>query len=389
MSFPAWAIISPNVALHQASKITALSFANIMTLNNTPMRKMIFLLFMLPAFLFFSPVKAQSQSDSTTVANTVADTTLASLKKQVSVFSDSIKANTARVDSLSSQIAEDSAARARIDSSFSQALDYARRHPEKLYQPTAAHKYTSFFAFLFLLLFLIVSLYYAAKSALLRDVGFMIKDGVQVIKPYNECTFSYSRTQLFWWTLIIAGCYITFFAMYDTLLPLNSTAVILIGSGLATYIFGRTIDKQQIEENNTDKPTRHQDIYVSHGFLTDILSDETGISIHRLQAVTFNIIYGLGYISYFISSTGNTKYPLIDFEQWQFVLLGISAAGYVGIKATSENGKASLPQRQLAANRNPPGVLPPDQEVNEQEQAASNTDADTDTNPVQRDITKF
>ena len=349
------------------------------------MKNTISLCCFLLAFLFYSNVKAQTATDSTVAA----DSNLQSLKNQVNTVSDSVKLNSAKVDSLSDQITEDSAAKARIDSSFSQSLDYARQHPEKLYHPTGGHKWMSFFGFLFLLLFISVSIYYAIRSALLRDVGFMIKDGVQVLKPYKDCTFSYSRTQLFWWTLIIASCYITFFAFYDTLLPLNSTAVILIGSGIATYIFGRTIDRHQIEENNAIKPTRHQDIYVSNGFLTDILSDETGISIHRLQAVTFNIIYGLGYISYFISSISNRKYPLIEFEQWQFVLLGISAAGYVGIKATSENGKPSQAQRNLAADQNPPGVLAPDQQVNEQEQDADNADAGGDTDTMQRDITKF
>jgi hypothetical protein len=157
--------------------------------------------------------------------------------------------------------------------------------------------------------------------------------------------------------VIIILCYGSFFALYGNLIPLNPTCVMLLGGGLAIQIFGRTIDKSQIETDRkknagTGMATRHQDICPSDNLLTDILSDENGISIHRLQSLAFNVIYGIGFISYFISSMNDGKYPLITFEGWQLTLLGISAAGYLGVK-TNENADASQPARAAEAAAQP------------------------------------
>ena len=121
----------------------------------------------------------------------------------------------------------------------------------------------------------------------------------------------------------------------------------LLGGGLAVQIFGKTIDSSQKEADkasNNNLPVRHQDVNPSRNLLTDILSDENGISMHRLQSVAFNIIYGIGFIGFFITSMCCHKYPLINYEGWQFALLGISAAGYLGLK-TTENGKDSKEER--------------------------------------------
>jgi hypothetical protein len=96
---------------------------------------------------------------------------------------------------------------------------------------------------------------------------------------------------------------------------------------------GKLIDNAQIDKGRGD---RNQD----HGaqnkeepkFFKDILSDDNGISIHRFQAVVFNIVFGIGYIAFFIKSLSpnNLTYPLIDFTDWQFALIGISSGNLPG-----------------------------------------------------------
>jgi hypothetical protein len=88
------------------------------------------------------------------------------------------------------------------------------------------------------------------------------------------------------------------------------------------------------------KGTRNQDNNksdVEPDFFHDILSDDSGISIHRFQSMVFNVIFGIGFISNFIKQVCLEAYPLADFTDWQFALIGISSATYLGLKATSEN----------------------------------------------------
>ena len=214
-----------------------------------------------------------------------------------------------------------------------------------------------FITWILLIIILFMSFRYFFYSALCRDESYINGVGGLSLRPVKDRPYSYARTQLFWWSLIIFNCYGIFFALYGTLLPLNPTCIILLGGGLATQLLGKTIDKSQLE--NTAKgdgnnpiaiPIRHQDTN-SKGVLTDILLDDNGISIHRLQSVMYNILYGIGFISYFIKSVGCCQYPLIDFESWQLTLLGVSIAGYLGMK-TTENPKATEPARKQEAVKN-------------------------------------
>jgi hypothetical protein len=260
-----------------------------------------------------------------------------------------------RQQSLSDSVSDlkDSVLARAISESFSRSLDEAKKHPEKLYQHGFNdHMVVSVIAFILLLLFLWFSFSFFANTALCRDASY---DKSCTLKPVQQRPYSYSRVQLFWWTLIILFCYILFFALYGVLLPLNPTVILLLGSGVAVYIFGKSMDKDQIRKNNDEEPARHQDLHDSQGFLTDILSDENGISIHRLQAVAFNIVYGLGFLSAFfsaLSDASNKKYayPLIEFEPWQLSLLGISAIGYLGLKS-SENHPDTRGERKNTALR--------------------------------------
>lgn len=260
-----------------------------------------------------------------------------------------------RQQSLADSVAslKDSVLAKAISESFSKSLEEAKKHPEKLYQHGFKdHIIMSVLAFILLLLFLWFSISFFANTALCRDASY---DETCTLKPVEHRPYSYSRVQLFWWTLIILFCYILFFALYGVLLPLNPTVILLLGSGVAVYIFGKSMDKDQIRKNNDESPARHQDLHNSQGFLTDILSDEHGISIHRLQAVAFNIVYGLGFLSAFFSALGDAAnkryaYPLIEFEPWQLSLLGISAIGYLGLKS-SENHLDTRGERRNTAMR--------------------------------------
>lgn len=88
-------------------------------------------------------------------------------------------------------------------------------------------------------------------------------------------------------------------------------------------------DKKGVEENNAD------DTGKSQGWLTDILSDENGISFHRLQMVVWTLVL----VGTFVVAVWRT-FAMAEFDMTTLGLLGISSGTYLGFK---------FPERQAAA----------------------------------------
>ena len=168
------------------------------------------------------------------------------------------------------------------------------------------------------------------KFNLLKDKSTAIK------KP-----FSYARFQLSWWTFIIISSFVSIFLSTGNLPMLDASLIILLGISSATTATAAVIDTSD-QTNAKITMIQNQE---SEGFLFDILSDNNGISIHRLQTLLFNIIIGI-WVLYHVykglincnTMTNpvciNTILPIIDNNK--LVLLGVSALAYVGLK-TNEN----------------------------------------------------
>lgn len=295
-------------------------------------------------------------------------TQLNTIKSGIDTITKQIKSINNKIDSANQQPAF-----AYFDSS---SYAYAKNNPAKVIyrnciflntaktQKNAQPKWDDYLRFWLCLFIALSILFFAIKLArtttIIRDevydkAGELVKEKI----PY-----SYSRTQLLWWTVIILVCYTLLFGITGVLVPLNGTMVLLLGLGASVYGFARLIDENQA--TSLAPGTRHQEKEGTNHFLKDILSDDIGISIHRMQSFIFNIIFGLGFIFYFVQSLRSGDYPFIEMEQWQFALLGISASTYLGIKATAENKKTN------------PAVTT----------ASTSNTADTDTSE-RRDITNF
>ena len=65
----------------------------------------------------------------------------------------------------------------------------------------------------------------------------------------------------------------------------------------------------------------------SNGFLTDILSDEDGVSLHRFQIVVWTLILGVLFV---FRLWEQVRMP--EFEPSLLALMGISAGTYLGFK---------------------------------------------------------
>jgi hypothetical protein len=166
-------------------------------------------------------------------------------------------------------------------------------------------------------------LYVVAVIALSVFSNILRDQGATPRKPY-----SLARTQLMWWTLIIGLCVILYCGEKGAVPAISGTVLVLLGIGAATTFSARIIDARQRDSAvaNGNLPL-HQD-RPSEDFFTDILSDESGLSVPRFQSFVFNLLYGLSFLYSFCSTS---IFPVYNPEA--LALLGISSASYVGVKA--------------------------------------------------------
>ena len=122
-----------------------------------------------------------------------------------------------------------------------------------------------------------------------------------------------------------------------TLDPVN---LALLGVSIATTTIAKAIDGSQ-QSQPSAATTSAQQNQPSQGFLTDILSDETGVSIHRLQNVLWTAVVGYIYISHVFQKCAMPDNSVISATM--IGLMGLSSAGYLGVKANENNAPASKP----------------------------------------------
>lgn len=178
------------------------------------------------------------------------------------------------------------------------------------------------------------------NTTVLRDESTAAK------KPY-----SLGRTVLFFWTaVVVLSLHIIVWKNPTALPEITQGMLTLMGIVIATTGSARTIDFMQI---NT--VTRHQD-EASVGFLTDIVSDNQGVSIHRFQLVVFTIIFGAYIVALVIM---NGVFPELDGTQ--LGLLGFSSGAYALLKIPENKPSQAqaVPPQPAQPQAPPPPVAPP------------------------------
>ena len=141
-----------------------------------------------------------------------------------------------------------------------------------------------------------------------------------------DAPYSFSKVQLMWWTVIVSCCFIILYGRIGDFNLLNHSTLILLSIGMATTASSSLIDVGQKDK----KMARHQD-GTSIGFFRDIMSDGTGISMHRFQGVLFNVLFGITFVVTFW-----TKKDFPDYNAAELSLMGASSAAYLALK-TNEN----------------------------------------------------
>ncbi|MCX6249447.1 MAG: hypothetical protein NTX61_01725 [Bacteroidetes bacterium] len=154
-----------------------------------------------------------------------------------------------------------------------------------------------------------------------------------------ESQFSLGLTQLCFWTLLISSSYFFICIINNELQPLSASTLILLGVSIVTTAGSKMITVREKIPISAYKP--------SQGFFKDLLSDEVGYSVHRSQFVLWTIIMGIYFIEQVV-----TRMKMPDFPETLLALMGISSAGYVGLKnfeytpANAGSGKSTLPGQE-------------------------------------------
>ncbi|OQP40950.1 hypothetical protein A4H97_15205 [Niastella yeongjuensis] len=171
--------------------------------------------------------------------------------------------------------------------------------------------------------------------------------------------FSWSRVQLAWWSVIILTVFTSIIMQTGHAPNLHYSTLVLLGISAGTTAVARVID---LGDQQNALIFRHQDIKTSNFFL-DILSDQNGVSIQRFQAVIFNMIFGIWFISSVLGNLGDPSFCMSDFAKGDpnlancllhstdfiipiisdnnLILLGLSSATYAALKITENKGTAS------------------------------------------------
>jgi hypothetical protein len=159
----------------------------------------------------------------------------------------------------------------------------------------------------------------------------IIKNGTGGLpmKEGEKTCYSFSKSQFAFWTFIIMSSFIYIWSFTGDLNSINATALVLLGITSVTIATGNLIDKD--EESRLDPKVVRSFRVKSSGkrsnFLEDILSDANGISIHRLQAFIFNLVFGIAFLKSVLSN-----YSMPEFSETQLILLGLSNGTYAFLK---------------------------------------------------------
>ncbi len=145
----------------------------------------------------------------------------------------------------------------------------------------------------------------------------LIRSGSPSVPP-EQRPYSLSLFQMSFWFFLVIAAYVFLWLINDELDTITESVLALIGIGAATALGATLIDQNKPVPVSTDK---------SEGFLRDVMSDPTGISLHRFQMFAWTLILGVIFIG---SVYHNLEMP--QFSATLLGLMGISSGTYLGFK---------------------------------------------------------
>lgn len=154
------------------------------------------------------------------------------------------------------------------------------------------------------------------------------------VRPYSLSLFQMA----FWFFLVIAA-YVFIWLICDELNTITDSVLGLIGIGAATAVGAKMVNDRT---TGSDAPS------VTHGFVSDVISDGNGVSIHRLQMFVWTLVLGV----IFVASVYNDL-SMPEFSATLLGLMGISSGTYLGVKTQASKGDTAKPSGGAASEETP------------------------------------
>jgi hypothetical protein len=227
------------------------------------------------------------------------------------------------------------------------------------------------FCLIIIMAYYVVLFSYAKKTPMLRDAPADLTSlGIPGVAAGNA-PFSLGKVQMAFWFSIVVTSYLFIWLITDNYELITEGTLVLIGIGAGTALGAVSINNsksdgtikqiQDLQAQQSDLNTANALLAATAGpevpgkiayntflygqltikiaklikglqsggdnFFNDILTDENGISFHRLQMVTFTIILGLVFI---YSVWADLTMP--SFSATLLTMQGITAGTYLGFK---------------------------------------------------------
>jgi len=137
---------------------------------------------------------------------------------------------------------------------------------------------------------------------------------------HSNSKFSLGLAQLLFWVFMVAFSFCYIYITTDEMYPITGSVLVLLIISLGTSGGSRLVDRAR------DPKRMYESASVS--FIKDILSDDAGYSVHRLQMAIWTVILGCVFTYQVI-----VKQAMPQFDPNLLMLMGISSTGYIGLKA--------------------------------------------------------
>jgi len=163
--------------------------------------------------------------------------------------------------------------------------------------------------------------------------------------PDEKPPMSLARTQMAFWLFVIVSSYVWIWLITGNLHSTNETVLILLGIASGTYLGavfiegssgevtvneGTVGDADELPATDHVMPIRKRETK----WFMQLLSDNTGVKLHRFQILTWTVVLGGIFIVETIKSLSMPSFPpsLLG-------LLGISTSTYLGFKFPELKGQ--------------------------------------------------
>ena len=183
----------------------------------------------------------------------------------------------------------------------------------------------------------------------------LLRDNVNV-PAGSRRPYSLMRTQLAVWLFVVLSSYLTIWAITSDLDGIPATVLVLVGISSTTALGSLIIDERTpptpveptaVSSPATAAPTTSPLERTSQGFLKDILSETSGLSVHRFQLFAWTVVLAFVFV---VSVYNDLAMPA--FDATLLGLMGLSSATYLGLKIPEQRGTptAGLPSKQSKIN---------------------------------------